>query len=168
MLIRLISSINKWDGSSTVKRKDPSICGDAISDLRTSNNRLSVWKADSTEDINDAIVALALNRDDVYKINYLILQEDKLKELEIEIANDQPGKAAGLVEHILQKHRDLVEIDYIRLGGLAQYMVDLAQIDSNQNVISRSDVKKLLEKYKNEHKIEPSLIGEKLKKKLNW
>lgn len=30
-------------------------------------NRLSVWKVENQEDINDAIVALALNRDDVSK-----------------------------------------------------------------------------------------------------
>lgn len=169
MVFRLISSISKWDGSSTVNRKDPSICGDAISDLRTKDNKISVWLADSSEDINDAIVALALGRDNVSKMNYLILHEDKLAELEIEIANDQLGEVAGLVDkNLLQKHRNLIDIDYVRLGGLAQYMVDLAKIDSNQKVISRSDVKKLLEKYKSEHKIEPSLIGEKLKENLNW
>ena len=168
MLIRLISSISKWDGSSVVNREDPSICGDAISDLRTSNNRLSVWKADSDEDINDAIVALALNRDNVSKINYLLLEEEKLADIEIEIADDQPGKAAGLDETILGKHRDLIELDYIRLGYLAQYMVNLAQKEENQKVVSKSEVKILLDRYKDEKKIEQGLVNNKLKKNLKW
>ena len=168
MLIRLISNISKWDGSIIIKRKDPSICGDAISDLKTSNNRLSVWKADSPDDINDAIVALALNRDNVSKMNYLLLKEEDLTELEIEIADDELGKAAGLDETLLKKHRDLIEIDYVRLGELAQYMHKLAKEETNQKVVSKSDVKKLLEKYKNEQKIQPELMSGKLKENLRW
>ncbi|MCM1030287.1 MAG: hypothetical protein NC410_02420 [Oscillibacter sp.] len=168
MLIRLISNISKWDGSTLINRKDPSICGDAISDLRTSRNRLSVWKADSQDDIDDAIVALALNRDNVSKINYLILKEEELAKLEIEIADDHPGEAAGLNETLLKKHRDLIEIDYIRLGWLAQYMIDLAKVEHNQKVVSKADVKKLLEKYKDEQKIQPELVNGKLKENLKW
>lgn len=168
MLIRLISSISKWDGSSIINRKDPSPCGDAISDLRTTRNRLSVWLANSEDDINDAIVALALNRDKVSKIIYLILQEDKLAKMEIEVANDQPGKADGLVEKSLLKHRDLVEIDHTRLGHLAKYMIALTQEKNNLNVKSKAEVQALLERYKTEKKIQPELIGQKLKENLNW
>lgn len=75
----MISSISRWDGSRSVNRKDAFICGDAISDLRTTNNELSVWKADTQEDIEDAIVALALNRDSVSKLSYFLLEEDELK-----------------------------------------------------------------------------------------
>ena len=79
MVIRLISNINKWDGSKIINRDDAYMCGDALSDLRTTDNRLSVWKADNQEDINDAIVALALNRDSVCKINYFLLSEENRK-----------------------------------------------------------------------------------------
>ena len=79
----MISSISRWDGSRSVNRKDAFICGDAISDLRTTNNELSVWKADTQEDIEDAIVALALNRDSVSKLSYFLLEEDELEKIEI-------------------------------------------------------------------------------------
>ena len=74
----MISGISKWDGSKAVNRKDYYICGDAIGDLRTTDNKLSVWKADTQEDINDAIVALALNRDSVSKLSYFLLKEEDL------------------------------------------------------------------------------------------
>ena len=44
-----------------------------------SNNELSVWKADTQEDIEDAIVALALNRDRVSKLSYFLLEEDEVE-----------------------------------------------------------------------------------------
>lgn len=78
----MISGISKWDGSKAVNRKDYYICGDAIGDLRTTDNKLSVWKADTQEDINDAIVALALNRDSVSKLSYFLLKEEDLDKMD--------------------------------------------------------------------------------------
>lgn len=168
MLIRLITNINKWDGSKVVHRPDAYICGDAISDLRTTDNKLSVWKADSQEDIDDAIVALALNRDSVSKICYFFLQEEELAKMKIEISDEEAGKALGLKESILNKHRDLIELDYWHIGFLAEYMIKLANDNNNRKVCTRAEVIALLNKYKEEHKIEPENMSEKLKDNLKW
>lgn len=164
----MISGINKWDGSKVVNRKDAYICGDAISDLRTTDNKLSVWKADTQEDINDAIVALALNRDSVSKLSYLLLEEEDLHKIEIKISDEQPGVAAGLDSQILTKHRDLIDLDYWRLGYLAEHLTLLATNENNRKNYSANEVKKLLEKYKEEHKITPNQVKDKLKEKLKW
>lgn len=169
MVIRLISNINKWDGSKIVNREDAYICGDAFSDLKTTENRLSVWKADTKDDINDAIVALALNRDSVCKINYFLLNEEKLAEMGIDIVNDQEGIAKGLLDStVLKKHRDLTDIDYWRLGFLAEYMLQLAKTEDNRNVVSKLEVKKLLIQYKEANKIDPGLMNARLKEDLKW
>lgn len=168
MLIRMISGISKWDGSKIINRKDSYICGDAISDLRTTDNKLSVWKADNQEDINDAIVALALNRDSVSKISYFLLKEEDLDKMEICISDKQAGVAAGLDSLILTKHRDLTDLDYWRLGYLAEHLIELAKDESNRKNCSAREVKELLERYKNENKIIPEQVKEKLRKKLNW
>lgn len=168
MLIRMLSSINKWDGSKTINRKDPSICGDAIGDLRTTENKLSVWKIENEEDINDVIVALALNRDKVCKIDYLILEEAKIANMEIEVVDDQPGRADGLNDTILRKHRDLIEIDYKRLGLLAEYMTNIAKVKENRKSMTKKEVKKLLNKYKDESRIQLDSMNSKLRENLNW
>lgn len=168
MLIRLITNINKWDESKVVHRPNAYICGDAISDLRTTDNKLSVWKADSQEDIDDAIVALALNRDSVSKVSYFFLQEEELAKSEIEISDEEAGKALGLKESILNKHRDLIELDYWHIGFLAEYMMRLAKDENNRKVCTRAEVMALLNKYKEEHKIEPENMSEKLKSNLKW
>ena len=168
MLIRMISNISRWDGTNKVNRHDASICGDAIADLRTTENRLSVWRANSEEDIDDDIVALALNRDAVSKLSYVLLKEEALAELEIDIADDKLGNASGLENTILEKHRDLIEIDYIRLGFLADYMTKLVRDDMTCVVKSKNDVKNLLNKYKNENKIEIDRVKPSLKQDLKW
>lgn len=167
MLIRFISSISKWDESKVINRPDAFICGDTISDLRTTDNNLSVWKADSEEDIEDAIVALALNRDAVDKIIYILIREEDLAKLEIEISYKNAGKAPGLKDSILNKHRDLIELDFWRIGFLAEYMLRLAKDENHRKLCSKAEVKKLLNKYKGS-KIKIENMSEKLKEKLKW
>ena len=152
-LIRGIASLARWDGSTFVNRPDATTAGDVISDLRTHNNTLSVWCADSQEDINDAIVAMSLNRTDVSKMIALILDEAELAAMQIELSNSQPGKAPGAIESIKQKHRDLVEIDYKRLGELSDYMLRIVQNKDMRVELTKPTLTKLLEQYKAGHKI---------------
>ena len=55
----------------------------------------------------------------------------------------------------MNKHRDLIEIDYWRLGFLAEYMTELAKDKKNRADFSEKRVKTLLEKYKMEKKNHP-------------
>ncbi len=167
-LIRGIASLARWDGSTFVNRPDATTAGDVISDLRTHNNTLSVWCADSQEDINDAIVAMSLNRTDVSKMIALILDEAELAAMQIELSNSQPGKAPGAIESIKQKHRDLVEIDYKRLGELSDYMLRIVQNKDMRVELTKPTLTKLLEQYKAGHKIVLDEMNPELRKKLNW
>lgn len=168
MLIRLLSNIHRWDESKIIHRADASICGDAITDLRTTDNRISVWKADTDEDIDDAMVAMALNRDNASKMVCVLLNEDDLKGLDIDVMADKKGEADGLGDDILKKHRDLVEIDYLRLGSLAQHMIDLAKNRANRKELTESKVKKLLNRYKDENKIDVHSVKKELRENLKW
>lgn len=163
----MVSAQSKWDGSKNVNRDDGFICGDAISDLRTTNNTLSVWKADSEQDIEDAIVALALGRDKVQTLNYLLIDEGELERMEIQISSDVPGDIKGLDEQIRKKHRDLIEMDYWRIGYLAEYMTCLVNKGEFMSCTKKS-IKSLLEKYKSSNKIVTDNMLEKLRKDLKW
>ena len=96
------------------------------------------------------------------------MQEEELAKLEIEISDEEAGKALGLKESILNKHRDLIELDYWHIGFLAEYMMRLAKDENNRKVCTRAEVMALLNKYKEEHKIEPENMSEKLKCNLKW
>lgn len=168
MLIRGIASLSRWDGTTIVHRPDATTAGDVISDLRTQNNTLSVWRADSPEDINDALVAMSLNRTDVSKIIALLLDENDLLEMQINTSDKNPGIAPGAVETIKQKHRDLMEIDYKRLGELSDYMLRIVHDKTKRVEITKPNLKKLLEQYREENKIVLDEMNNDLRKKLNW
>ena len=168
MLIRSIASLSRWDGTTKVNRPDATTAGDVISDLRTQSNTLSVWRADSTEDINDAIVAMSLNRNDVSKMVALLLDEDDLSNMEISFSDKEPGKAPGAIETIKKKHRDLLEIDYKRLGALSEYMMKIVHDKSRLIEVTKPNLKKLLKNYKDDNKIVIDEMNNDLREKLNW
>lgn len=168
MLIRGIASLSRWDGTTIVNRPDATTAGDVISDLRTQSNTLSVWRADSEEDINDALVALSLNRTDVSKVIALLLDEKELEAMQITFSDKLPGKAPGAIDAIKEKHRDLLEIDYKRLGVLSDYMMRIVHDKKKRVEISKPNLKKLLEQYRNKKRIKVEEMNEELRSKLNW
>lgn len=168
MLIRMIANVGRWDGSKPVHREDATIWGDAVTDLKTTSNRLSTWLANNDEDIEDAIVALALSRDKVQKMCYMILNEDILHELGIEL-DAKKGEAPGLDKEILKKHRDLVELDIKRLGMLSEYMINIAKTpEFAEWNKTEEEIYKLLIKYREAKKINPAKVNKRLKEFLGW
>ena len=71
----MIGSIPRWDGSQKIERDDALFTGDAIADLRTQGNTLSVWYSKDGSDLNDILVALALSRSRIEKLCYVILDD---------------------------------------------------------------------------------------------
>jgi hypothetical protein len=167
MILRKIDAITKWNNPKSVNRPDPTVPGDTLSELKTKENKLSVWLANSEEDIEDAVVALSLSRDDTDRLCLLLLDEEKLSSFDIVVLDDQEGDAQGASEEILKKHRNLVELDHKRLGQLAEYMIQQANDTNNRKTFSEVKVKNILNKYKGT-KIEPQKVKKNIIRKLNW
>lgn len=83
-------------------------------------------------------------------------------------SSENPGKAPGAVESIKKKHRDLVEIDYKRLGELSDYMMKVVHDKARRIEISKPNLKKLLIEYKEGNKIILDEMNTDLRGKLNW
>lgn len=167
MIIRKIDAITKWNNPRSVNRPDPTVPGDTLSELKTKDNKLSVWLANSEEDIEDAVAALTLSRDNTEKLCFLLLDEEKLSSFDIIVLDDQEGDAQGASEEILKKHRNLVELDHKRLGLLAEYMIQQANDTNNRKTFTESKVKNILNKYKG-IKIEPQKVKKNILGKLKW
>lgn len=139
MLIRKIKSIGCWDPAKIkekINRDDATTPGDAIADLKTDHNSLSVWYTPDLDEKNvlPVIAAIAASRDSIQKVTYVVLDEDRLTELEIK-PKQVEGLAPGIEdESILSRHYDLINIDYKRLGLLATYIQDLVDAKTGKTV----------------------------------
>lgn len=167
MVLRGLLYPNKWDPVKDVDRKDAFLAGDNVTELRTIKNMLSVWLANSEEDIEDAIAAMALNKDQPCKMVGYLMDEKELEDLEIKTVDNEKGKALGADESILAKHRNLIELDYWRLGYLTQYMIGLSKDKNRQVILTKGEVIDILNKYKG-NKIKAEMVNQKLREKLNW
>lgn len=166
MLIRKIKNLGCWDRENiktSIARADADIPGDTISDLRTANNALSVWYTPDLDSSNldPILAALAVNMDSVQKFSYVIMDESELHDIEIECATII-GCAPGVKEEVLKLHRDLLHIDYTRLGKLANYIYDLKEAGKIRTV-SKTEVKKLVNRLIEEGKIKKEELKEKFR-----
>lgn len=169
MLIRMISSIKKWSVDAyPINRADASFPGDSVTDLKTTRNKLSVWKADNDEEINDAIVALALGRQSIDKLWFVYLDESHLDSIGITAKPDETGDAPGIAsQDILARHMNLQDIDYPRLGKLTEYIY--SQLDSEKFTLKTvPQLSTLLNSYKEKGIVLPGNVNDKLKQKLKW
>ena len=166
MYIRVVSNIHRWDGTSTVNRPGAKVCGDAITDLKTTNNMLSVWSVHGEEQIEESVAVIALGRDRLDKVSFVKLEDEALVD-EIKLAfKENAGKCKPVTDkEILKRHRDIVELDSSQLECLAAYMLERVG-QNNSDVKDLEDLKKIIKKMISENKIDPEKINDKIKKDL--
>ena len=165
MLLRKIASKKRWDKNEIQKlipREDALFTSDAISDRRTKGNTISVWHTIDLkkENIKNILAVMALNCDKIDKVFYVVLDEDVLKSKGLQIK-----PIAGICEsitntEILNRHRDLVEIDYWQLGYLAEYIYEL--IDAGQVFsVNATEIKGYIKDMISTNEIDPTKLDDK-------
>ena len=79
--------------------------GDALLDLQTRDNRLSVFRVDNDNDIQRVVIALAATRDHVANLDYAIFDDDELVAQGIDITQtvgETPDQTANILHHDIQ------------------------------------------------------------------
>lgn len=150
----MVRNIHLWDGTKANLYDKSFGYGDALtSDLRTQKNTLSVWQINDQAELDGVIAALALNRDNVQKLAYIILDEQEIARLGIPL-KPQTGQADGMIDStILNKHVNLDKIDYWRIGYLAEYLSKLSQDEKMHGQKTESEVRKILHYHIDNNKI---------------
>ena len=122
------------------------LCGDAISDLRTTGNTLSLWRIESEDDLPTAALALSASSksDKIETISLVWISEDLLREKLIPIDEHSPGDT--IVSDLVGLHRDLYGITYQSLGDIASILMSELIEQKHYKRYSRSVVKDALAK----------------------
>lgn len=169
MLVRMLGSMAKWDGGVSVTRSDGFLPGDTISDLRTQKNTLSTWEyIDENQELDDIAVALALNRQSAQKLVVVLLDPIELQKIDITHSSAMLGVSPGCPIDILKKHRDLVDLDYWRIGYLAEHILKLMKEKKNYRTYSEKKVRQLLESYRKANRIDLTKVKKELQKDMGW
>lgn len=141
------------------------LCGDAISDLRTSDNTISLWRVDSEADLSTAMLALAASSKSskIENVSLVWFAEETLLGKNIQLDTDSPGDT--IVSDLVQYHRDACKITYQSLGDLASIIMTELIVNKHYKRFGRAEVKRALATaYKNDRiakeKCMPDLLDE--------
>ena len=93
------------------------IQGDALLDLQTEDNRLSVYRVENEEDTKQVVIALAANRKNLVNLDYAIFEDSPLVSTGIAIQK-QNGETPH--DQVNKLHYDLANLTVGSLAVLAQ------------------------------------------------
>jgi hypothetical protein len=137
MALLLVTNKRRWDPLGDAPDVPPA---DALVDLRTQSNELSVWIVDTQPVPERLLAAIAANRDGLNKIDYVLLDEvDVIHRLGCRIEKTDGGLPDRLVSDEL--HRDLKLLTARQILDLAEYI--FVRRDSMQRY-SEGEVRRVL------------------------
>jgi hypothetical protein len=115
---------------------EPDFQADALTDLRTSNNRLSVWIVDDDRsNMQHVISALAVNVDSLSNLDYALIAESALAEIGVRLEHTRGDSADDVLNS--SHHRDIIELSGRKLLELAV----LIRARAETNRVSEKHVK---------------------------
>ena len=153
-------SSNEAQAREEVKR----VKADAITNcIKTSDNKLSLWRVDDKKDSIDDIVPLIIGfeRPDTCDVVYISEEVFSEEQITLEQSSDDANTP---IEELKQYHYNAIVKDYEGLGKFAK--VVLKSLD-NQKRFKGKEVKTKLKDMLNNHEIEREMISEKLYEKLS-
>ena len=133
LLLRKIRK-SKWynDGRLSWLPKG-SLEADALADLKTTGNILSLWQIeDDRSNLNQVVAAIAANSGDVSNVDCAIFDEKLMSEISIKV---EQTRGESCYEEAVHWHRDLIELS-------AENVMDLAK-----TILERAEIKRFSEKY---------------------
>jgi|ERR1017187_7088252 hypothetical protein len=138
-MTRLLRSVTKpkWEAPEWMPAGD--VPADALSDLRSDQNELSVWRVEPDDPaiLNTALAALASSRQRLDKLDYTLLDEAILPAIPIKCL-----KSDGRTPHSTANgtlHWDLTELTAQKVLVIAVEMMPLKRVR-----VSQKEVKRLL------------------------
>jgi hypothetical protein len=124
LLLRVVSK-PKWVAPDWMAPED--VPADALTDLRTDKNELSVWSVEADGTNLDAVLAaVAANRHRLDKLDYTLLDEARLIPIQIKCERSE-----GITPHVTANgamHRDLKELTVQKIAQLAKEMMPLTRV----------------------------------------
>ena len=156
--IRKIESIGRWDGTNDPIYEGAFSSGDILlSELKTAHNTLSLWGYSTDDEKKEVLAAIALTRQHIERLAYVVMDETRINELGIPLVPEK-GVSEGIVkEEILKRHVNLAEIDFWRLGYVAEYISQLAKMEEEHSQLSDKKVYLLINEQINKKNIDIDL-----------
>ena len=111
---------SRWKKPEWLDPGSGEIKADALLDLQTSNNLLSVYRVESEHDINRITVALAATRDNLQNVGYAVFDDREFQNTGIAIV-PSPGKTPDC--RVNELHHDIGALTVGQTAALAAIII---------------------------------------------
>ncbi|MBS7068359.1 MAG: hypothetical protein KH106_10265 [Lactococcus lactis] len=122
------------------------VCADAVSDLRTSSNDLSVWEipTDTDEDIEDAVLALVTSskQSSFDRVDFVVFSYEALEEEGLQLSN-QVGDTA--VNDLKNHHKNITNLTYGSLRSVLELITNKT-ISGEQIRKTKTEIEEIVKK----------------------
>ena len=108
---------NRWSRESAPWIGQGDTQADAMTDLETRDNRLSVWRVDDEPGLEEVIAAMAANCDYLSVFDYVLFGQDAICQIGIKIESSLGSSGDQRINR--ESHHDLIELTAGKLAVLA-------------------------------------------------
>ena len=134
---------------------------DAIADIRTQGNDLSVWKIDDLSQLDHAALALACSSktEKIESITLVWIDEDEIIRYGIDVDATQPGDT--IIPDLAVGHRNFSNLTYGKLGDISNLIMKEIGTDCCKRY-TRSTLRDFFKSAFDDHKIDEAKCMPKL------
>lgn len=132
------------------------IPGDAIADLRTTNNTLSLWRIESEDELEKAALALSASSktERIENVSLVWIPEKDFEEKGLVLDKSSAGDT--VISDLVNTHCDLCDLSYGSLGTVASTIMKGILKEGHYKRYSKKEIKTFLVNAYLENKIEES------------
>ena len=160
LLVRKIERA-KWDRRKSDAIEDTP--ADAITScMRTSRDRLSVWRINAENELPNAMLAMVAEGEKLEAMDFVILHGS---ELDAHGLDAKPSPGGTCVKDMVNSHYDIVDLTYSMLGRVAGIILAVVKEERVERR-TRSELRGLLMSAIEENRLVPADLTERLRLKL--
>jgi hypothetical protein len=162
LFLRMISSLNKWDRENTYLWLAPDdIPADPITDLKTADNKLSVFQVNNGDEIriNKIAAALAAKRLTLQPFAYILFDVGLPSRLDIQVGKTNRGTDIQIVN---DWHFELIELSAQKLFSLTRDLL----LNADPERKRENEVVPLIMENVRSGELDPDKMDERLRKSI--
>lgn len=135
-LVRKINSMNKILELKELKILKDVKCDVIKNEFKTTGNCLSTYCIESLDNIQDAILAIALTADHFEKFDIIVLEEDQCSKFAINHKKTSPGCEVP-INNLNSEHHDIIDLTYGKIEDVLASYRETANKEDYNNWIKR-------------------------------
>lgn len=139
-------------------------------EFRTKNGTLSTWHIDSLDDIENAVLAIAVSSSEIAKMDFIIISTDILSKNSLEYKQTYAGQDIAIPD-LQDTHYDIIDVSIEKLINCTKVYQTIVEMDpEGETYIVRyaaGEIKDLLKKTLADERVDESKASKKIKEQLD-